>query len=340
MNIYYTIAILIATMIFLVSLSSWFSGAEVALTRLSRAQLGQLKLKKQKKVKHLVLLKSNMDRTLVTILIANNLVNISLVLFVAFMVNRLFHNLGLTLLIAMFVFLLIVFGEIIFKATALQNTEKICLKRAGVIRRLSTVLFPLSALFLKLSKLVVKHPKTGKAPLSLFSTEESIKELAVQGVEDGELSEEQREIIHKAFSFGKITVEETMIPMKKVFYLPGNYSVDQAQETLVQYGFTRVPITNKDEEIVGVLHSKALLGKSEEELSSLATDPFVVSAGSLVGEAFQKMREAGTHLALVEEEKGDYLGIITMEDLLEQLVGEITDEYSPVKEKTRRRGGD
>ncbi|ODS37076.1 MAG: hypothetical protein A7316_02085 [Candidatus Altiarchaeales archaeon WOR_SM1_86-2] len=333
MDLIYTLAFLTASAAVLIYLSGWFSGTETALTNLNIAQIAEMRRNNEKNVEYIIKLKKEIDRAIVTILIGNNIVNIVLSALAALIANSLFHALGVSIMIGVITFLILVFGEITPKANAIANSKKISQKNAKAIYYLMQVLNPIITVFMAISTEIIRLTGGKIREEHPLVSDESIKEMATLGEEEGAIKSIERDIIHKVFVFGDRKIREIMVPMSDVFYLKKDHTIRDAKKIIAQRGFTRIPVINKNGEVNGILYSKDLLGKKEAQIKSFMRKPFVVSANSDVTDIFNAMKRKRIHMAVVKDEDGKHIGIVTLEDILEELLGEIHDEYFEVKYK-------
>ena len=303
------------------------------MTNLSSARIAEMRTKNEKNVRYIIELKKNMDRTLITILLGNNIVNIILSTIAALIANALFHAVGVSIMVGIITFLIIIFGEITPKHNAIIDSKKVAQKNARTVYYLMRLLNPIIILFIMISRRIIGFRGKTKADIGLFVSDESIKGLATLGEEEGVIKSIERDIIHKVFSFGDKKIEDIMVPMDNVFYLEKNYYMQRVKEIIFQHGFTRVPVINKKKKVIGVVYSKDLIGKERGRVKSLMRPPFMVSAISDVTDIFHAMKRRRIHMAIVGDNKGNHIGIVTLEDILEELVGEIHDEYSDLKEE-------
>jgi len=325
-----TLALLIVFIVVLIHISGWFSGTETALTNLSSATIVEMRRNNERNIGYIIKLKRNMDRTLITILIGNNIVNIILSAVAALMANALFHTMGVSIVLGIITFLLIIFGEITPKHTAIMDSGRIAKRNARAIYFLMKVLDPFIDMFMFLSKKIIILKGGSLEDKNLLISEESIMDLATLGEEEGVIKSIERDIIHKVFKFGDRKVVDIMVPISNVFYLEKNYSIRHLSKIIVQHGFTRVPVLNK-EKVVGIVYSKDLIGKTSGKITTIMRTPHFVLGKNDISDIFNAMRRKRIHMAIVKNKSGDHIGIVTLEDILEEIVGEIHDEYYEVK---------
>lgn len=321
------VVFLIVFMVVLIFLSGWFSGSETALTNLSPAEVAKLRRDRRKNIEFVYKLKRNMDKTLITILIGNNIVNIVLSSVAALIANELFAELGVSIMIGIITFLVIVFGEITPKNSAIFDSTKVALRNARIIYYLSVLLTPFIILFSWISKALIRIVGGKERTKSLFTTDDSIKDLVSLSEEEGVIKPIEKEIIHRVFIFGDRKVKEAMVPMKDVFTMDDDMPVDTVKSAISSHGFTRVPVMGDDGKIIGIIYSKDLIMAEDVEIPSLMRRPFLVKEGDEITEVFDLMKRKRIHLAIVENSRGEHTGIVTLEDLLEEVVGELQDEY-------------
>jgi CBS domain containing-hemolysin-like protein len=315
----------------LLYLSGWFSGSETAITKLSPAQIAEMEESGDKNIKHILYLKKHMDRTLVTILIGNNIVNIALSAIATLIANDLFHTIGVSIAVGIMTFLIVVFGEITPKSFAILHNAKVSRSHSIVLYYLMKIFSPIISFFIFISEKIMRFIDKSPPPASLLISDESIKHLATMGEEEGVIKEIERKIIHKVFNFGDRKIEDVMVPMEEVFFLDKNCTIAEASEKIGVKGFTRIPVII-DGKVRGLLYSKELIGKNGNGyISDLISPPFLVTLNQDITEIFEEMKEKRIHMAIVTDESGKHIGLVTLEDILEELVGDIKDEYSEQK---------
>jgi putative hemolysin len=326
-NIILIIVLILFISIF-IYLSSWFSGTETAITNLSNRRLAILRSQNEKNVRFLLRIKKRLPRTIVTLLIANNVVNIMLSSVTALLANRIFRARGVSITIGAVTFLLILFGEIVPKSKALIESSRMAQRRASLTYRIGLILFPFTVVFRWLSKQILKITGYKSSTIPALVSEESITSLAALGEEEGSIKHIERQIIDRVFIFGDRKVGDVMIPMNDVFVLKETERVDDVIDIIKDKGFSRIPLVDTKGMIRGILHVKdVILAERGIELGRIMRKAFQGKRNEDISVLFDKMRENGIHMVVVADEAKRCEGVITMEDILEELVGEIKDEF-------------
>ena len=333
MLLVFTLVSLIIFIVALIYLSGWFSGTETALTHLGSGSVAEMRKNNEKNVQFIVKLKRNMDRTLITILIGNNIVNIILSAVAALIANELFQNWVVAAVIATITFLIIIFGEITPKHTALMDSRMIAKRNAKAIYYFMVVLEVLGIIdiCIFISRKIIATRGESLESRNLLVSDESIKNLASLGEEEGVIKSIERDIIHKVFGFGDRKIRDIMVPMKNVFYLEKDYTVRRVSPIIRQHGFTRVPVIDRQKRVMGIVYSKDLIGRASGRITHIMRDPVFVKDDSDISDIFSTMKRNRIHMVIVRNGKEEHVGVVTLEDILEELVGEIHDEYFEVK---------
>jgi len=329
MDMIITLALLAILMVVLVYLSGWFSGSETALTNLTVAQIAGMKQGKDgnpKTVDRILFLKKNMDRALVAILIGNNIVNILLSATAALVANSLFQTLGVTVAVGVITFLLIIFGEITPKSHAIADSQGIARKRANTLYHLVRALGPIISLFIALSRGIIRMVGGKERDVELVVSDDGIKNLATLGELEGVIKPIERDIIHKVFKFGDCKISDVMVPIKDVFRIEKDIPMNEARKTVLAKGFTRVPFI-KQKRVLGIVYTKNLLEEGNTKISGIMKKPMIVGEERDITDVFHRMKRSRVHMAVVKNSRGEHVGIVTLEDILEELVGEIEDEF-------------
>ena len=317
----------IVFMTVMIFLSGWFSGTETALTNLGSATVARMRKEGDRNAEYVIKLKRRMDRTLITILIGNNIVNIVLSSVAALIANELFAEVGVSIMIGVITFLVILFGEITPKNSAIFDSRKKASRNARAIYYLSVAISPLISLFIIISRGLIRMVGGPTKERRLFASDDSIKELASLSEEEGVIKPIEREIIDKVFLFGDRKISDVMVNMKDVFLLEKDHSTYEARGMVYHSGYTRVPVMNQERKVKGVLYSKDLLIAKKGTIGNILRQPYLVSMDDDVTEVFGLMKKNRVHMAIVLDGNGDHVGVVTLEDLIEELVGEIHDEY-------------
>ena len=314
----------------LIGLSGFFSGLEVALVGIRKSTVLQLVRKKAKGSKALQKLKSNPGHMMASVNLGNNLVNVASTVIATDIALKSFGNEGLAIAIGIMTFLILVFGEITPKTYCNANATKIALRYSRVLLIFSYALYPLVKLFEKITKGMVKI--TGSSYLPPPITEEEIKGVIDQGLEEKAIEKQERELVHGALNFDEVIIRAVMTPRTKMFTLNSKMMLFEGLPLINQSGFSRIPLygENKDE-IVGILHVRDILKQLEKNqklisLQQIARKPIFVSQEKKISDLLKEMQGRQTHMAIVLDEFGGVEGCVTLEDLIEEIVGEIRDE--------------
>lgn len=318
----------------LLCFSAFFSGSETALFSLGSVKLFQLKESNHPKAHIIQELIEKPRRLLISILIGNESINIAASALAASLCISLVGTQGKWLAIAIMTPLILVFGEVIPKTIAVSYSEKMSLWVAKPIRLFARIIFPVRWMIrIVVDRIVSLLGKYEEKKESIFF-EKEIKELVDVGHKEGVIEKEEREMIHKILKFGDTIVSSIMTPRADMFTLPHDSGMDQIIKEVKESHFSRVPIYKHEKNnIIGILNTKDLLtlrNKQEatsKNILSILRQPYFVPKGKKVQEILNEFQEKKIHLALVVNEYGNVIGLITMEDLLEELFGEIYDEF-------------
>ncbi len=238
--------------------------------------------------------------------------------------------------------IVLLFADVTPKVLAIQNTERAALVLARPVRTLILVLRPITAVLDAVSSALVRLVGGSTVALDPRYSEEELRLLVDVGSEQGVLENEEREMIHGVFEFGDTLVREVMRPRLDVIALPADSTVDTALPVIYASGHSRIPVYDRSiDNVVGVLYVKDLLRLLQSparptNLRDLVRPPVFVAESQLVAQALQEMRAKKTHLAIVLDEYGGTAGIVSIEDILEEIVGDIQDEYDKERPATQR----
>ena len=312
----------------LLFLSGFFSCAEIVMMSLPIRRVRQLNNQDIKNADRLEKLLEHPHTLLQTILIGNNLANISTASIATALAIEMFGNSGIGIATGITTFLVLMFGEIVPKSIGVNNKEAIALAITPIMLILTKVFKPIIIVINKLAKIFTRF--FGKAETEQV-TEEEINELIKEGEEVGSIKSREREIIENVFRFDDMTADEVMTPRLDVVCLDVNNQLIDVLDQIIEQGFSRFPVHdgNKDD-IKGVLLLKDVLNslgkKVNPKLSEIMVPAFFVPENRNLDSLLKEFQHKKNPFAIVIDEHGLFIGIVTIEDLLEELVGEIYDE--------------
>ncbi len=327
-------------LLILILLSAFFSMSETALTSVSPVKVRNFVEQKKRGARALSGLLETPGKFLGTILVGNNLVNISAsALATSISIQMLekygLHEVGIAvgISIGIMTFFILVFGEITPKTVAIRNAEAISLLSAPIIRFFSVLFAPLVKIFTFISVPFIRLFGGRMPEKGPFLTLDEIKMLILAGEREGVIEEEEKEMISSIFEFGETIVREVMTPRPDMQCIPVEYSVDQAIKAIVEGGHSRIPVFEGNmDNIVGIIYAKDLLRTVEGNMEKQTLREFMrpaifIPESKKVDDLLHQMQAARTHIAIIVDEYGVASGLVTLEDLIEEIVGEIYDEF-------------
>jgi CBS domain containing-hemolysin-like protein len=323
-------------LVLLLLLSGVFSGSETALVSLTIARAEALKNEGRAGANALVYLKRNPSRMLITILIGNNVVNIAASAMATVIATRWFGDVGPGIAVGVLTILILVFGEITPKSLATRYAERISLVISPVMFGLMRLLGPFVWLFDRLTR-TVQHMTGADADPTV--TESELISLAEYGEQEGAIEADEREMIERVFILNDLKVSDVMTPRGDVFALSGDHALNDVLNVLAAQVYTRIPIYRKDRnEIERILYLRDVLdavarGETGVRLWDIAHEPLYFPENVPIDETLSFLRKRNQHMAIVVDEHGAMQGVVTLEDLLEELVGEIYDESDDLPEE-------
>lgn len=330
----------IIALVFLVAMSSVFSSSETAITSVSKIKVRQLDQKDNKNAHLLKKLHDNMQTTISTILIGNNIVNIAASSIATILFTNIFHQNGaLISTIVMTVFVLI-FGEVIPKTIAQYKNKSVALKFSRFIYFLTIIFKPIVKVLNILTRLVIKL-FIGEDEDSSTLTEEELKTLVEVSEEEGVLKNQETEIMINALELKETLAVDIMTPRTSMASVDIEDAESDLKEIIKNITYSRIPVYEDSiDDIIGVLHIKELAHKIIEDdrdfkVRDILKPAFYAYEYIPVVDLFKQMRTKNISISIIIDEYGGTSGIVTMEDILEELVGEIDDEYDNEKEVTK-----
>ena len=332
----------IISLIVLIALSGFFSGLEVALVGTSRSKVRQMLNEKLPGATSLDKLKSNPSRMMASVNLGNNLVNVASTALATDIALKMFESAGLAIVIGVMTFLILIFGEITPKTYCNANAAKIALRYSRVLLVFSYAFYPIVWMFEKIAKGIINLTGSTEEPPRL--TEEEIKGVIEQGLHDKAIEKQESELVHGALNFDDIIIRSVMTPRTKMFTLNSKMLLFEALPMINKSGFSRIPIYGKNQdEIIGIINVRDVLKCLEKEekminLQQLSRKPIFVSQEKMVNDLLKEMQGRKSHMAIVLDEFGGVEGCVTLEDLVEEIVGEIHDETDVTKDNFQREG--
>jgi len=332
----------IAALIAMIGLSGYFSGLEVALVSIRLSKIEQMLKDKVKGASSLHKLKSNPSRMMSSVNLGNNLASIAATALATDVSLKLFGNDGLAIAIGIMTFLILIFGEITPKTYCNANAAKVAIKNSRILLIFSYTFFPIVWIFEIITKGMIKL--TGSSDIPPGLTEDEIKEVVEQGYKDKAIEKQESELVHGALNFDDIVIRTVMTPRTKMFKLNSKMMLFEALPEINKSGFSRIPVFAENaDQIVGIVHVRDVLKKLEGDgkvisLEQIMREPVFVSQEKRVSDLLKEMQGRRTHMAIVLDEFGGVEGCVTLEDLLEEIVGEIQDETDTEKPSFQRDG--
>jgi putative hemolysin len=328
-------------LLILLALSAFFSMSETALISLSRIRLRTMVQKKMKGSETIRKLKEDPHRLLSTILIGNNLVNVSAATVATSIAFQIFSNYAVAISTGVTTLIVLIFGEIIPKSFATHHDERVSLAVAKPILFLSYILGPINTVLEKITGIFIKTVKKQTI------TEEELKACMDLGQEAGFIKDMERNLIRNIFKFDEINVSEIMTPRTDMFCVSVKKKLRSVLPKIIRANYTRIPVyENSMNNIVGILNMKDLIPiiknkRLDIPIKKLMYKPFFVPENKKVDSMLKQFQRRNEHMAIVVDEHGLVTGLVTLEDVIEEIVGEIRDETDrispniiPINKKT------
>lgn len=329
----------IGALIILLLTSAFFSGSEVALFSIDKQKIKGFKKEKSVVKRYILLLLEYPRRLLVTILVGNTIVNVALAIIAVIVTLDLVElynfpkDFSLLVQIIVLTVLILIFGEITPKVWAAKYPFEFSKIVSIPLYWVSVLIYPVAKILSDLLVTVGSRMKFDKSKTAIKSSD--ITELANIGIETGTIEEEEQELIHGLVSFKEITVREVMTPRVDMFAVSVETKFEELMQTITESGHSRIPLYNESlDNIVGIIYAKDLLPYlgDEESRKSLSIEKIsrkviFVPESKLISELMHEFQEKKLHIGIVVDEYGGTSGLISLEDILEEIVGEIRDEY-------------
>ncbi|MGC8977203.1 MAG: hemolysin family protein, partial [Candidatus Ratteibacteria bacterium] len=321
-------------LLFLISLSAFFSASETAFISLSKYHFQKFLEKDKKKGERLSFWFKNPEKILITTLVGNNFVNILASVFAATISYRYFHKIIPSFIAGLMTFIILVFGEIIPKSIAKKHSEKVALLFSYPLKFFSIILTPFVKLLLFISNLFLILFGEKIETIMPVLTEEDVKAMIEAGREEGVIEEKEKEMIHSIFEFGDKMVKEIMTSRVNIIAVEEDTDLEKIIEMIGTYGYSRIPVYKENiDKIIGLVYIKDIIAKQTSEnwrdlkAKDIMRNVYFVPETKKVIELLRELQMLKLQMAIVIDEYGGTAGLITMEDLIEEIVGEISDEF-------------
>lgn len=330
----------IIALVFLVAMSAVFSSSETAITSVSKIKVRQLDQKDNKNAHLLKKLHDNMQTTISTILIGNNIVNIAASSIATILFTNIFHQNGALISTVVMTVFVLIFGEVLPKTIAQYKNKSVALKFSRFIYFLTLVFKPIVKVLNLLTRLIIKL-FVGEDEDSSTLTEEELKTLVEVSEEEGVLKNQETEIMINALELKETLAVDIMTPRTSMASVDIDDAESDLKEIIKNITYSRIPVYEGSiDDIIGVLHIKELAHKIIEDdrdfkVRDILKPAFYAYEYIPVVDLFKQMRTKNISISIIIDEYGGTSGIVTMEDILEELVGEIDDEYDNEKEVTK-----
>jgi CBS domain containing-hemolysin-like protein len=318
----------------LIVCSAYFSATETAFTSLNKIRMKNMAGDGNKKAERVLELEAKYDKLLTTILVGNNVVNIGVTAIATMLFVSLFGSYGPTIATAVMTVLVLIFGEITPKNIAKEKAENFSMVSAPVIKALMIILTPVNFIFTKWKQLIAKIFKLyDKRTI----TEDELLTIVEEAETVGGIDQQQSTLIQNAIEFNELTAEDVMTPRPKMEAIDIDCELEELGEIFKTTGFSRLPVYEEEiDRIIGVINQKDyhnyIVGTGKTIADYIVPVVFVGTAMK-ISDLLKKMQQMKTHMAIVIDEYGGTEGLVTMEDIIEELVGEIYDEHDAVISK-------
>ncbi len=319
--------------------SAWCSSTETAFSCLNRTRIRSLAEQGDKRAEKTLRLVDNYNKMLTTILVGNNVVNIAMASVGTVLFLRYFPRNGASISTLVITVLVLIFGEVSPKTLAREFPERFAMRATPVLRVLVVILTPINFLFSRWQNLQrrIFHVNEEKA-----MTQDELSLLVEEVAEEGNIDKDERDLLRNALAFEGQDAENILTPRVDMVAVSADASNAEAAHLFATYQFSRLPVYEGSvDHIVGILYQKDFYtetGISDQPIRALMQEPVFIPNIIKIDDLLQIFRRKKSHIAIVSDEFGGTMGLVTMEDVLEELVGEIWDEYDEQKEIVRESG--
>jgi len=323
----------IILLLILIGISALLSAVESAISAMSRIRVRYLVEQDAPGAKALDSLLTHPSRLMTAVIIFDNAANIAAVSIATLLISRYLDSFVVLVSAGIMLFIILVFGELIPKTFGTRRAESLSLRSAIMLDILSTVISPIARVLTFIANIFIKL--AGGRPIKELPvvSEEEMMGIAGAGEEEGIIEEEEKELIHSIFEFGDTIVREVMVPRMDMIAVSADAPIEEVLALIIKEGHSRIPVYEDTvDNVIGIIYAKDLLiqlnkGKVDVPIKRLMRPAYYVPELKKVDELLRELQKKRLHMAVVVDEYGGTAGLVTIEDLLEEIVGEIFDEY-------------
>lgn len=326
----------------LIGCSAFFSACETALSTFNRIRIKKKADDGDARAKKVLSISENYDKTISSVLIGNNIVNIAASTLAAVALTALFGpNIGALAATVLMTLLILAFGEILPKSYGKRYSDNVALAVCGPLSAIIWLLTPLSFLFTRFNRGIMRADVSSQPSI----TEEELIYMIDSIEEEGVLEEQERDLVQSALEFDEISIREILTPRVNIVAVDADDGIPEIERVIVEEGYSRIPVYEKTvDNIIGVLYSRdffrALISGRKIDIREMMSEPLFVHKGMKLSQLLTNFKARKQNLAVVVDEYGGTLGIVTMEDVLEELVGDIWDEDDEIPSSLTQLDGD
>ena len=329
----------IFAMVVCIAMSAYFSATETAFSSLNKTRLKVLADNGNKRAALALKLSEDYDKLISTILIGNNIVNIMVASIGTLLFVGLYGDIGATISTVVVTIVVLIFGEITPKTLANDQAETFCMRAAPALRVCLVILTPLHLFFSLFQKAAIRLFRSSEEE---GITEEELITMVEEAENEGGLEHHESELIRAAIEFNDMEVEDILTPRVDIVAAPDTITMEEFAVLFAENGYSRIPVYHGSiDNIIGVVHEKDFFSAryhNHTDVISLVSKVFYTTGSTKISDLLRLLQLRKTHMAVVVDEYGGTMGIVTMEDILEELVGEIWDEHDEVIEEFKPQG--
>lgn len=312
----------------LILMSSFFSATETAYSTFNRIRLKNLVANGNKRARLVLELAEDYDRLLSTVLVGNNIVNIASAAIATAIFVYYYGDLGITISTVVMTLLVLIFGEITPKSLAKEAPEAFAMFSAPILKFFTVVLIPLTFFFQMWKKFLNKIIKVND---ERSFTEEELIIMVEEATQDGDIEKHEGDLIRNAIEFNDLDVSDVLTPRTELTVISLQSTIQEIHEKFTESGYSRLPVFDGSiDNIIGVLHLKDFFSRKSDIITDYLKPVIHTSDNSKISKLLPLLQEQKCHLAIVYDEYGGIIGIVTLEDIIEEIVGEIWDEHDEI----------